>query len=405
MKNWNSICIPRQHGVLGIRKMAEFNDALLGRQAWCVVTQRESLLSQVFFAKYCKDAGSYRFECNSQSSSLARPICNKINRMMRQCSWRIGTGSNVHVGSLLWIAPDMAPPINTLVSHLTDGDENWIEERVRLYYCEDKVPLILNIPLSKTGVDDIIIWKESRQGCFNVKADYLNQLRYDDNTTLDWKKFWELPCTPKVLLFGWKCLINALPLGRDLLKKNFNIDSQCAFGCPITEDANHLFLSYSISQCARFGSTLGIHSGVTPDLGFVNWLVTLFDSIDESTFTKNDFVRILVFSWAIYMHRNEVRFQSIAASPVSTINLWNRIINREVWECKDLNYTMTLDRPNRTGDSSRRTHPFHEGILIGWKKDRCSQQNIIGVFHYFSNCAQLVFFYRENSTNPIPKVC
>lgn len=321
---------------------------------------------------------------------------------MRQCSWRIGTGSKVHVGSPLWIAPDVAPPNNTLVSQLTNGNGNWIEERVRLYYGEDKVSIILNTPLSKTGVDDIIRWNESSHGRFNVKADYLNQLNHVDNTTLDWKKFWKLPCMSKVLLFGWKCLVSALPLGRELLKKHFNIEDQCAFGCPITEDANHLFLHYPVSRCAWFGSALGIHSGVTHDIGFVNWLVTLFESIDDSTFTEKDFVRILVFSWSIYMHRNEVRFQNIAASPGSIINIWNRVINPDIWECRDLNYTLSLDRPNRTGFYNSRTHPDQEDILIGWKKDRRSRQNNIGVFHYFSNCAQLVFFYRENSTNPIP---
>lgn len=224
MKNWDFICTPRNFGGLGIRKMAEFNDALIGRQAWRIITHRESLLSKVFFAKYCKDEGNYKFECNSQASSLARPICDKINRMITQCKWRIGTGNSVVVGSPLWITPDVAPNSRTLVSQLTNDCGGWDVERVRLYFCEPKVNLILNTPLSITGATDKIIWSNSNQGRFSVKEDYLNLLNANYNTTLDWLRFWKLPCLPKVLLFGWKCINNALPLGTDLLKRHFRIE-------------------------------------------------------------------------------------------------------------------------------------------------------------------------------------
>lgn len=156
MKSWDFICRPKECGGLGIRKMAEFNDALLGRQAWRIVSRRDSLLSLVFFAKYCKDDKNLKFACFPSASPLARPICKKINSIITQCSWRIGNGRKTHLGSTLWITPDKDFGTNVMVSDMTDGRGNWVEDRVKQYYNEPKVTAILDTPLSMTGVEDCI---------------------------------------------------------------------------------------------------------------------------------------------------------------------------------------------------------------------------------------------------------
>lgn len=113
MKAWDTICRPKGEGGLGIKKILEFNDALIGKQAWRVISNRDSLLSKIYLAKYSSKDHQYHFVCNSQSSSLVRPICRKINKILAQCSWRVGDGRKTTIGSPIWIPPDSPICIET----------------------------------------------------------------------------------------------------------------------------------------------------------------------------------------------------------------------------------------------------------------------------------------------------
>lgn len=104
------------------------------------------------------------------------------------------------------------------------------------------------------------------------------------------------------------CIHNALPLGANLLQKNYNIKGDCVFGCDAKEDDNHLFLGCPHSRHARLGSNMAIRSDVVSPLEFCNWLVSLFQQIGSNNFKDHNFVEILSFAWAIYTHRNEILF-------------------------------------------------------------------------------------------------
>lgn len=92
MLAWTKICQPKQNGGLGIRAFGDFNKALLGRQAWRIISNRDSLLSRVFMAKYCYDRDNLKFRTTSQASTFARAICNRIEEVVKDCHWRVGNG-------------------------------------------------------------------------------------------------------------------------------------------------------------------------------------------------------------------------------------------------------------------------------------------------------------------------
>lgn len=51
-QSWDSMCTPKCLGGLGFRDMSVFNEALLGKQAWHLVSSLDSLFGRVMRGKY-----------------------------------------------------------------------------------------------------------------------------------------------------------------------------------------------------------------------------------------------------------------------------------------------------------------------------------------------------------------
>lgn len=147
---------------------------------------------------------------------------------------------------------------------------------------------------SLTRIKDRLVWNKSHERIYNVKKEYNSILNFHTSFDLDWKEYKKLPCVLKILMFWWKCLNDALPLGTNLLKNNFNIDGGCAFGCEALEDTNHLFLGCDLIRRTWLASPLGIRSDTLLTLCLEEWLVNMFRN--SATCSKDVFVKILIFS-------------------------------------------------------------------------------------------------------------
>ena len=54
---WDSVCLPKEEGGLGVRRMREFNVALLGKWCWRMLVDRNGLWYRVLKARYGEEGG------------------------------------------------------------------------------------------------------------------------------------------------------------------------------------------------------------------------------------------------------------------------------------------------------------------------------------------------------------
>lgn len=149
----------------------------------------------------------------------------------------------------------MNPNIYTVADLLTEN-HRWNYNIISNMFCEEDTRMIMQTPVSHTNRPDTIMWTKDNRGSYSVKIAYKDLLDNREenvrNLSQDWSSLWKSQLPPKLLLFIWKCLHNSLPLGTNLLKKHFQIDGSCAFGCENTEDDKHLFLDFQMTRAAWF---------------------------------------------------------------------------------------------------------------------------------------------------------
>lgn len=321
MLSWDKICLPKHLGGLGIRKFKDFNSALLGRQAGRIINSPNSILSKIYRAKDCVDENNLLFKATSQPFPLARNICKQINLIVRDCKWRVGNGQSIQVGNNLWFKPLTPNPQIRTVSDLMNASQGWNFNLLNEMFNSNDTRDIMKIHISHTNRPDSIVWTKDTKGSFSVKAAYRDLINTrslpNPRSNMDWSYIWDSHLPPKLLLFSGKCLHNSLPLGDNLLRKQFKIDGKCPFGCDTVETDTHLFLGCPMTRAAWFGSPLAFKSSMHDSQNFQDWLYHCF--MHDQSDDHNILHQILWFCWAIYLHRNEVFFKKTTRSPRTII--------------------------------------------------------------------------------------
>ncbi|KAK9743297.1 hypothetical protein RND81_03G230200 [Saponaria officinalis] len=101
--SWAELCKPKALGGFGFRDFQDFNKALLGKQAWRLVTNRNCLMLRVLLGKYCPGGAYMRAELGSNPSYSWHGIWEAREVLLRGIRRRVGNGFSTRIWGDPWI--------------------------------------------------------------------------------------------------------------------------------------------------------------------------------------------------------------------------------------------------------------------------------------------------------------
>jgi hypothetical protein len=138
-RSWEWLSTPKSLGGLGFRDFSLFNQAMLGKQSWRLLTEPNSLCARVLKGRYFPHCDFWDAPKLRSSSYTWRSILFGQELVKAGIRWGIANGQKVNIMTYPWI-PERPPhllqtlspiPDNAKVCCLMDGHGHWNEENVR----------------------------------------------------------------------------------------------------------------------------------------------------------------------------------------------------------------------------------------------------------------------------------
>ena len=167
---------------MGFRKSWEFNQALLSKLAWWMLSGKSCLCVNVLRAKYKIRNNWLSHISQGNSSPIWKSLGVKYIFSKAACM-TVGDGNSIRIWDDPWI-PDLQgfipkPKVGVnldeilLVSQLLNSDHNaWDIHLLKHWFEDSEIELILKIPLSSCVVEDGWTWAPTSSGDLTVKSAY-----------------------------------------------------------------------------------------------------------------------------------------------------------------------------------------------------------------------------------------
>lgn len=309
--SWIHICKPLAEGGLGIRPLTQVMGSLHAKLAWNFL-QGKSLWAKFMQNKY-KARWHHNFLGNNHSHCW-KAIFPLLRCLQDNTSLVLGNGLGSFWHSM-WHPDfpgyDIHNPPTRLDICIKDAmaDTHYIDY-VTGYLNMEIHNIISSISLEPAMLDTLV-WKGSTTGSFNSGVFW--QATRTKFPLVQWHKHtWNTWLPPKISVFMWKLLHNAIPVDENIRRLNMPVVSKCSCCVnPQSESISHLFVSGDLAQkvwsyfSARCNMQCDFHS--LQNLLASWWSHNSFRS--QVSFTKS--VLVSCICWEIWKQRNLAFFEGI----------------------------------------------------------------------------------------------
>ncbi|RVW75000.1 LINE-1 reverse transcriptase-like [Vitis vinifera] len=221
--NWERVCVGKEKGGLGLRKLVLLNKALLGKWVWRFAHAKEEMWKRVLVAKYGQEEFGWRTKKVNGAFGVGvwKEIMKEADWCWDNMNFKVGKGTKIRFWKDPWcgevelarrfpqlfnVAAQRSATVGELWDHNSDlGSWNLRFSRGFNDWELNMVDELLQILRSQriTLEEDLALWKGGKNGKFEVKEAY--ELLISHSTLLFPKKgIWVENVPSKLAFFVWE---------------------------------------------------------------------------------------------------------------------------------------------------------------------------------------------------------
>ncbi|XP_074321457.1 uncharacterized protein LOC141657967 [Silene latifolia] len=296
--SWRKMARPKGEGGMGFRDFRQFNLALLGKQAWRLLTDPTSLWARLMKAKYYPHDDFMTAGIGYNPSYTWRGIVEAKGVMERGLRRRIGDGTETRVWGQAWL-----PLTHTgrIISPCPQGLESmcvaelmmpnaaeWDEDKLNQTLLPIDIQRVRDIRISPNKPPDIWYWGGEKDGLYSVRSAYKTE---------------------------------ALATRANIAARVGGEFSFCPFCLSNLESSLHLFRDCGVAKWVWDGLGLGeLTKGRGADVK--EWVEGCWKEM-----CMEEGAKLMVGCWAIWEHRNKVIFDNAAVAPEDVVRRAKDVIH------------------------------------------------------------------------------
>lgn len=332
---WDKLTTPKAMGGLGLRDIQLFNQALLAKLAWRIVTEPSCLLARVLLGKYCHGKHFLEVDSPQACSHGWRGILHGRNLLTENIGKAVGNGQTIRLWKDSWmslekkqkpIGPIREADLDLTVSDLLTDDLKWNKARIKEVLPEFMSQIQLLQP-SVIGAEDSYIWHPTVLGDYTTRSGYnagaaakcLNTNQTSQTEEFNWiKDVWNGQFSPKMKSFLWSIVQNAMPLGANLHSRGLPSAAQCK-RCKEQEMNTHAFFTCPFARkvwnCIPLRQAVHIAAASTPSF---KEIIVKFRSTVCLPPSGIVYSVLPWICWALWTARNTLIFEDKTFTPEET---------------------------------------------------------------------------------------
>ncbi|GKA05380.1 reverse transcriptase [Tanacetum coccineum] len=223
--SWESMCMSKYHGGTGFRHMNGFNEALLAKQGWKLITMEESLPARILKARYFPRSCFLDARIGYKPSFIWRSLCSARDIICKGQKWNVGNGKQVSIWDDYWLKG-----YRTLFNHTQNQNFHVVND--------------LLDPPGEGWNHRLLSQVSPRQIADKISECFQEAQPQHEKKWL--KGIWLANIPSKVKIFAWRACIYLWPTLSNLLARGLVPGSlNCVHCSAPTEDIKHdLFLCY-----------------------------------------------------------------------------------------------------------------------------------------------------------------
>ncbi|KAG7540714.1 Reverse transcriptase domain [Arabidopsis thaliana x Arabidopsis arenosa] len=265
---WDKLCLPKHVGGLGFKDIQVFNQALLAKQAWKILQDKDSLCARFLKSRYFEEGTFLQAALGDRPSFAWRSILHGRDLLHLGLRKMIGDGEDTFVWTARWILDGVmrAPLMRNIIFDLDMKVKDlldpiagtWDLESLREHFFPRDVELILKIkPVISS--EDFYVWEHTKSGEYSVKsgywfafqrekADLICEFQMQPSIQPIKDLIWKSLTPTKIRNFMWKVISGAVPVVDKMMSRGLKVDSRCQSCGHEGESSNHVLFNCTVAR-------------------------------------------------------------------------------------------------------------------------------------------------------------